>query len=39
MTFALQPDGSIARVTLKPVSPLADFSFNYKDLLFTPVRK
>jgi len=39
VTFALQPDGSIARVTLKPVSPLADFSFNYKDLLFTPVRK
>lgn len=38
VTFALQPNGSIARVTLKPVSPLADFSFNYKDLLFTPVQ-
>lgn len=38
VTFALEPDGSVARVTLKPVSPLADFSFNYKDLLFTPAR-
>jgi CubicO group peptidase (beta-lactamase class C family) len=37
VTFALNPDGTIARVTLQPVSPLADFSFNYKDLLFTPV--
>jgi CubicO group peptidase (beta-lactamase class C family) len=37
VTFALEPDGSISRMTLKPVSVLADFSFNYKDLLFTPV--
>jgi CubicO group peptidase (beta-lactamase class C family) len=36
VTFALNPDGSVAQVTLKPVSPLADFSFNYKDLLFKP---
>ena len=36
VTFALNPDGSVRDVTLKPVSPLADFSFNYKDLLFRP---
>ncbi|MGH8482008.1 MAG: serine hydrolase, partial [Nevskiaceae bacterium] len=36
VTFALMPDGSVAQITLKPVSPLADFSFNYKDLLFRP---
>ena len=38
VTFALNPDGSIRDVTLKPVSPLADFSFNYKDLLFRPAK-
>lgn len=37
VTFALKPDGAIDEVRLQPVSPLADFSFNYKDLLFTPV--
>jgi CubicO group peptidase (beta-lactamase class C family) len=37
VTFTLKPDGSIDEVRLQPVSPLADFSFNYKDLLFTPV--
>jgi hypothetical protein len=24
---------------MKPVSPLADFSYDYQDLLFTPVAK
>ncbi len=38
VTFALNPDGSIDRMTMKAVSPLADFSFDYQDLLFTPVR-
>jgi CubicO group peptidase (beta-lactamase class C family) len=37
VTFALDADGRVARVTLKPVSPLADFSYDYQDLLFTPV--
>ena len=39
VTFALDADGKIERVTLKPVSPLADFSYDYQDLLFTPARK
>jgi CubicO group peptidase (beta-lactamase class C family) len=36
LTFALKPDGAIDQVRLKAVSPLADFSFNYHDLLFRP---
>lgn len=36
VTFALDADGCIARVTMKPVSPVADFSWDYQDLLFTP---
>lgn len=39
VTFALDADGKVDRITLKPVSPLADFSFDYKDLLFTPVHE
>ena len=37
MTFALDPDGKVANVTMKAVSPIADFSWDYKDLNFTPV--
>ena len=37
VTFALDAEGRIERVTMKPVSPLADFSYDYQDLLFTPV--
>ncbi len=36
LTFDLDADGKVARITAKPVSPLADFSFDYKDLSFTP---
>ena len=36
VTFGLDADGRIERVTMKPVSPLADFSYDYQDLLFTP---
>ncbi|MEJ5093183.1 MULTISPECIES: serine hydrolase [Sphingomonas] len=36
LTFALDADGKVARVTAKPVSPIADFSFDYKDLDFVP---
>lgn len=36
VTFALDADGKIARITMKAVSPLADFSYDYHDLLFTP---
>jgi CubicO group peptidase (beta-lactamase class C family) len=37
LTFALKPDGTIDHFTMAPVSPLADFSFDYQDLLFVPV--
>ena len=37
VTFALGPTGKIDRVTMKAASPLADFSWDYHDLLFTPV--
>ena len=37
VSFALKPDASIERVTMAPVSPAIDFSFDYQDLLFTPV--
>ena len=37
VTFALDAVGKVERITMKAVSPLADFSFDYHDLLFTPV--
>lgn len=37
VTFALRPDASIDRMTMAPVSPAIDFSFDFQDLLFTPV--
>ena len=36
VTFGLGADGKVARITMKAVSPLADFSYDYQDLLFTP---
>jgi CubicO group peptidase (beta-lactamase class C family) len=36
VTFALKPDGTIDHFTMVAVSPLADFSFDYQDLYFTP---
>jgi len=36
VTFAFRPDGRVRDMTMKAVSPLADFSFDYQDLLFTP---
>ena len=39
VTFGLDADGKVERVTMKPVSPLADFSYDYQDLLFTPVQE
>jgi CubicO group peptidase (beta-lactamase class C family) len=38
VTFSLDADGKVDRVTMKAVSPLADFSYDYHDLLFTPVQ-
>jgi len=37
LSFALRPDGSIDQLKMKAVSPAADFSYDYQDLLFTPV--
>ncbi len=39
VTFALDAEGKVDRVTLKPVSPTADFSFDYQDLLLRPAAK
>jgi len=36
VTFSLKPDGSIDHFTMAAVSPLADFSFDYQDLVFKP---
>ena len=38
VSFSIDADGKVERVTMKPVSPAADFSFDYQDLLFTPVK-
>ena len=35
VSFSIDADGKINRVTMKPVSPTADFSWDYQDLLFT----
>jgi CubicO group peptidase (beta-lactamase class C family) len=37
VTFALKPDGTIDQLKMQPISPLADFSFDYQDLLLRPV--
>ncbi|MGH3118169.1 MAG: DUF3471 domain-containing protein, partial [Gaiellales bacterium] len=36
VTFALSPDGSIETMKMAAVSPLADFSYDFEDLLFRP---
>jgi len=36
VTFGLDANGKVDRVTMQAVSPLADFSYDYQDLLFTP---
>jgi hypothetical protein len=38
VTFALNPDGTIEQVRMAPTSPAVDFSFDFQDLLLTPVR-
>jgi hypothetical protein len=37
VTFALGPRGAVERMTMTPVSPAIDFSFDFQDLVFTPV--
>ena len=37
VTFALDAEGAVDRITMKAVSPVADFSWDYRDLMFRPV--
>jgi CubicO group peptidase (beta-lactamase class C family) len=37
ITFALTPDGSVDRATMRAVSDMTDFSFDFHDLLLRPV--
>ncbi|RJG24170.1 serine hydrolase [Massilia cavernae] len=39
VSFALNPDGSIERMKMAPVSSQTDFSYDFQDLAFTPVTK
>jgi CubicO group peptidase (beta-lactamase class C family) len=39
VTFSLDHDGSIERMKMKPVSTETDFSYDFQDLSFTPVKK
>ncbi len=39
VTYALNPDGSIANVKMAPASPDVDFSFDFQDLDLVPVAK
>ena len=39
VTFSLDADGKVDRITMKAISPLADFSWDYHDLLFTRVKE
>jgi len=38
VAFSLNPDGSIDRFRMTAVSPVADFSFDYQDLEFRPLK-
>jgi CubicO group peptidase (beta-lactamase class C family) len=38
VTFALNPDGSIERMKMQPVSTETDFSYDFQDLNFTRVK-
>ena len=39
VTFSLNAEGAIKEATMKPVSPLTDFSYDFQDLTLVPVRK
>jgi CubicO group peptidase (beta-lactamase class C family) len=38
VTFSIGAEGQVDRVTMKPVSPIADFSYDYQDLSFVPAK-
>lgn len=37
VTFGIGAEGQVERITMKAVSPIADFSYDYHDLNFVPV--
>ncbi|WP_166763322.1 serine hydrolase [Xanthomonas euroxanthea] len=37
VNFALTPDGAVREMRMEAVSPLTDFSFDFQDLVLTPV--
>ena len=39
VTFALNPNGSIERMKMEPISTETDFSYDFRDLNFTPAPK
>jgi CubicO group peptidase (beta-lactamase class C family) len=39
VTFSLNPDGTIERMKMKPVSTETDFSYDFQDLTFVPSKK
>ncbi|TFW13704.1 serine hydrolase [Massilia arenosa] len=39
VTFSLNPDGTIERMKMAPISAETDFSYDFQDLTFTPVKK
>ncbi|WP_208280097.1 serine hydrolase [Massilia oculi] len=38
LSFAFDKDGKVQGIKLAPVSPIADFSWDYADLNFTPIK-
>jgi CubicO group peptidase (beta-lactamase class C family) len=38
VTFSIDAEGKVDRITMKAISPLADFSWDWHDLLLTPVK-
>jgi len=38
VTFTLRPNGAVDSFSMSAVSPLADFSYDYQDLRFVPVK-
>jgi Domain of unknown function (DUF3471) len=39
VTFSFRPDDTVDQVRMRAISPLADFSFDYQDLAFSPASK
>jgi hypothetical protein len=39
VTFAMGAEGQVERISMKAVSPIADFSYDYQDLNYTPAVK